>query len=74
MRPFVNGRDYLETERQVNLFEDGVGKELHEKLISRAKNSKNWVTFYSQLRYYASNQAWKGKACDCTAMLIGLGV
>ena len=43
MQPFISGNDYYETEYQVNLFQDGVGKDLHEKLILRANKSRNWV-------------------------------
>ena len=44
VRPFVNDEDYEEAEFQTNIFKDGVGIELQEKLEKIADNSRNWVS------------------------------
>ncbi|KAJ8024587.1 Peroxisomal carnitine O-octanoyltransferase [Holothuria leucospilota] len=43
VKPFTTSEEFSETEQIVREFEQGVGKELHEKLEEKAKNSKNWL-------------------------------
>jgi len=43
VKPFVEGEDYKTTEELVQSFENGVGKVLQEKLVQRAKVSRNWL-------------------------------
>lgn len=46
MKPFLNQEEYQRTEDIVKNFEDGIGKELHQKLLERAKMRRNWVRIY----------------------------
>ena len=43
MKPFVTQEEYLATEFKVDMFQNGVGKELHKKLEELSNNSRNWV-------------------------------
>lgn len=43
MKPFLNQEEYQRTEDIVKKFESGIGKELHQKLLERAKTRRNWV-------------------------------
>jgi len=43
VKPFLNQDEYMETEFKVQLFQEGVGKELQAKLKELSLNSKNWV-------------------------------
>ena len=45
MRPHVTADEYRQTEFIVQQFASGVGKELHRKLLDRAKTERNWVSF-----------------------------
>ena len=42
-RPFLTPEEWTETERMVNEFEMGEGKELQDKLVERSRGTKNWV-------------------------------
>lgn len=46
MKPFLNQEEYQRTEDIVKKFENGIGKELHQKLLERAKMRRNWVRIY----------------------------
>ncbi|NWR53327.1 OCTC octanoyltransferase, partial [Regulus satrapa] len=43
VKPFLNQEEYQRTEDIVKKFENGVGKELHQKLLERAKMRRNWL-------------------------------
>ncbi|NXH11674.1 OCTC octanoyltransferase, partial [Bucco capensis] len=43
VKPFLNQEEYERTEEIVKQFEHGVGKELHQKLLERAKARRNWL-------------------------------
>ncbi|KGL74428.1 Peroxisomal carnitine O-octanoyltransferase, partial [Tinamus guttatus] len=43
VKPFLNQEEYLRTEHIVKNFENGIGKELHQKLLERAKSRRNWL-------------------------------
>lgn len=43
VKPFLNEEEYQRTEDIVKKFENGIGKELHQKLVERAKTRRNWV-------------------------------
>ncbi|KAM3872708.1 peroxisomal carnitine O-octanoyltransferase [Diretmus argenteus] len=43
VRPFASEEDYQATVDIVRKFKDGVGQELHQKLLQRAKTKRNWL-------------------------------
>uniref|UniRef100_A0A8C3KT96 Peroxisomal carnitine O-octanoyltransferase n=1 Tax=Calidris pygmaea TaxID=425635 RepID=A0A8C3KT96_9CHAR len=43
VKPFLNEEEYKRTEGIVKKFENGIGKELHQKLLERAKTRRNWL-------------------------------
>ncbi|XP_073533537.1 peroxisomal carnitine O-octanoyltransferase isoform X2 [Phyllobates terribilis] len=43
VKPFLNEEEYKKTCRIVNDFGNGIGKELHQKLLERARTRKNWL-------------------------------
>ncbi|XP_074756319.1 peroxisomal carnitine O-octanoyltransferase isoform X2 [Athene noctua] len=43
VKPFLNQEEYQRTEDIVKKFENGIGKELHQKLLERAKTRRNWL-------------------------------
>ncbi|NXU72525.1 OCTC octanoyltransferase, partial [Oreotrochilus melanogaster] len=43
VKPFLNQEEYERTENIVKNFENGIGKELHQKLLERAKTRRNWL-------------------------------
>uniref|UniRef100_A0A8D0DR25 Peroxisomal carnitine O-octanoyltransferase n=1 Tax=Salvator merianae TaxID=96440 RepID=A0A8D0DR25_SALMN len=43
VRPFLNDDEYERTQDIVKRFENGIGKELHQKLLERAKMKRNWL-------------------------------
>lgn len=43
VRPFASEEEFQSTEETVRKFQGGVGKELHQKLLQRAKSRRNWV-------------------------------
>ncbi|NWI08301.1 OCTC octanoyltransferase, partial [Crypturellus soui] len=43
VKPFLNQEEYQRTEHIVKNFENGIGKELHQKLLERAKTRRNWL-------------------------------
>ncbi|KAM9851801.1 peroxisomal carnitine O-octanoyltransferase [Aulostomus maculatus] len=43
VRPFASEEEFKATENIVRTFQQGVGKELHHKLLQRAKSKKNWL-------------------------------
>lgn len=44
VKPFVNKEEFMNTEKLVKEFENGVGKSLHEVLLARAQSMQNWVS------------------------------
>lgn len=47
VRPFASEKEFEATVNTVRKFQEGVGKELHQKLLQRAKTKRNWVCNYS---------------------------
>ncbi|XP_066484607.1 peroxisomal carnitine O-octanoyltransferase [Tiliqua scincoides] len=43
VKPFLNQEEYKRTEDIVKKFENGIGKDLHQKLLERAKEKRNWL-------------------------------
>ncbi|XP_075171733.1 peroxisomal carnitine O-octanoyltransferase isoform X2 [Anomaloglossus baeobatrachus] len=43
VKPFLNDEEYKKTCRIVKDFGNGIGKELHQKLLERARTRKNWL-------------------------------
>uniref|UniRef100_A0A3Q3LWQ2 Peroxisomal carnitine O-octanoyltransferase n=1 Tax=Mastacembelus armatus TaxID=205130 RepID=A0A3Q3LWQ2_9TELE len=43
VHPFASEKELQATVNIVKKFQDGVGKELHQKLLQRAKTKKNWL-------------------------------
>ncbi|XP_054847192.1 peroxisomal carnitine O-octanoyltransferase [Eublepharis macularius] len=43
VKPFLNQEEYQRTESIVKAFENGIGKELQQKLLERAKVKRNWL-------------------------------
>ncbi|KAG8443192.1 hypothetical protein GDO86_011848 [Hymenochirus boettgeri] len=43
VKPFLNQEEYEQTYRTVKAFECGIGKELHQKLLQRARMKRNWL-------------------------------
>lgn len=43
VHPFASEKEFKATVDIVKKFQEGVGKELHQKLLQRAKNKRNWV-------------------------------
>uniref|UniRef100_A0ACB8FWR1 Uncharacterized protein n=2 Tax=Sphaerodactylus townsendi TaxID=933632 RepID=A0ACB8FWR1_9SAUR len=43
VKPFLNQEEYQKTESIVKAFENGIGKELQQKLLERAKVKQNWL-------------------------------
>lgn len=43
VKPHLTREEYLQTQFLVNEFASGVGKDLHRKLETRAKNMRNWL-------------------------------
>ncbi|OXB67677.1 hypothetical protein ASZ78_015209 [Callipepla squamata] len=43
VKPFINQEEYQRTEEIVKKFENGIGRELHQKLLERAKTRRNWL-------------------------------
>lgn len=43
VKPFLNEEEYKKTHRIVKDFENGAGKELHQKLLERARTRRNWL-------------------------------
>ncbi|XP_035528387.1 peroxisomal carnitine O-octanoyltransferase-like [Morone saxatilis] len=43
VQPFASEKEFKATVDTVNRFQEGVGKELHQKLLQRAKTKKNWL-------------------------------
>ncbi|CAH1264094.1 CROT [Branchiostoma lanceolatum] len=44
VKPHVTEEEYKKTEAVVKEFETGAGKELHKKLLDRAKTHRNWLS------------------------------
>lgn len=62
MKPFLNQEEYQRTENIVKNFENGIGKELHQKLLERAKTRRNWVRIlnYDSLHIYLQKVGCSG--------------
>ncbi|XP_076594199.1 peroxisomal carnitine O-octanoyltransferase-like [Chaetodon auriga] len=43
VRPFASEKEFEATVNTVRKFQEGVGKELHQKLLQRTKTKKNWL-------------------------------
>ncbi|XP_056007986.1 peroxisomal carnitine O-octanoyltransferase-like isoform X2 [Ostrea edulis] len=43
VKPHVSDEEYRQTEFIVQQFASGVGKKLHEKLLEKARNERNWL-------------------------------
>ena len=43
VKPHLNEDEYARTEEIVHDFENGVGRELHEKFLQRTGGMRNWV-------------------------------
>ncbi|TKS82045.1 Peroxisomal carnitine O-octanoyltransferase [Collichthys lucidus] len=43
VQPFASEKEFEATVDTVRKFQEGVGKELHQKLLQRAKTKKNWL-------------------------------
>ncbi|KAK9513785.1 hypothetical protein VZT92_027291 [Zoarces viviparus] len=43
VQPFASEEEFKATKDIVRKFQEGVGKELHQKLLQRAKTKKNWL-------------------------------
>lgn len=43
VRPFASDEEFKATADIVRKFQDGVGKELHQKLLQRARTRRNWL-------------------------------
>lgn len=43
VKPFLNEEEYKKTHRIVKDFGNGAGKELHQKLLERARTRRNWL-------------------------------
>ncbi|XP_069050893.1 peroxisomal carnitine O-octanoyltransferase [Lepisosteus oculatus] len=43
VKPFTNEEEFRRTSAIVQVFAEGLGKELHQKLLRRARNLKNWL-------------------------------
>lgn len=43
VHPFASEEEFRSTEDTVRKFQGGVGKELHQKLLQRAKSRRNWL-------------------------------
>lgn len=47
VKPFASEEEFGATEAIVKRFEEGIGQQLHQKLLQRAKSRRNWVhTFF----------------------------
>ncbi|XP_065666925.1 peroxisomal carnitine O-octanoyltransferase isoform X3 [Hydra vulgaris] len=51
VQPFLNEDEFAYTKLEVEKFQNGVGIMLHEKLIQRAKSSRNWLQFWWDSSY-----------------------
>lgn len=43
VKPFASQNEYYKTERIVKAFQNGIGKELHSKLLKKAAKERNWL-------------------------------
>nr|XP_046188412.1 peroxisomal carnitine O-octanoyltransferase-like isoform X8 [Oncorhynchus gorbuscha] len=43
VRPFATEEEYQVTAAVVKRFGEGIGKDLHQKLLQRARTRRNWV-------------------------------
>lgn len=43
VRPFASEEEFQATLDIVNTFQEGVGQELHQKLLQKARTNRNWV-------------------------------
>lgn len=50
VKPFANEEEYKKTEEIVKTFQNGIGEKLHQKLLERAKEKRNWVCMLLYLR------------------------
>lgn len=43
VKPFLTDEEFAETQKTVKDFQNGIGKELHQKLMEKSKHMKNWL-------------------------------
>ena len=43
VQPFLTELEFLQTSQKVENFRNGIGKQLHFRLVEKAKNERNWV-------------------------------
>lgn len=56
VKAFVTEEDYVETQRIAVEFMNGVGTELHEKLVQRSKEHRNWLEKWWEDAAYLSQR------------------
>ena len=44
VKPHVNEEEFLETKKIVNQFEKNEGSALHQRLVNRTRNHRNWAS------------------------------
>ena len=55
VRPFASPEEYQITAGIVGRFGEGIGKDLHQKLLLRAKMKRNWVLIHEVLHALLKN-------------------
>ncbi|XP_073438024.1 peroxisomal carnitine O-octanoyltransferase isoform X2 [Dendrobates tinctorius] len=60
VKPFLNEEEYKMTCRIVKDFGNGIGKELHQKLLERARTRKNWILLGTCHLYTVFEETWQG--------------
>nr|XP_015213308.1 PREDICTED: peroxisomal carnitine O-octanoyltransferase [Lepisosteus oculatus] len=73
MKPFTNEEEFRRTSAIVQVFAEGLGKELHQKLLRRARNLKNWVRSVGGFCAHAVRQITYIRE-RCTSQPDGAGV
>lgn len=48
VQPFASAKEFEATAEIVKKFKEGIGKELHQKLLQRAKKKRNWVCCWAK--------------------------
>eukprot|EP00057_Strongylocentrotus_purpuratus_P031781 XP_785639.4 PREDICTED: peroxisomal carnitine O-octanoyltransferase [Strongylocentrotus purpuratus] len=56
VKPLTTDEEYKETERIVGEFGQGIGQELHKKLLERARARKNWLEEWWRDRVYLTSR------------------
>lgn len=78
VRPFASETEFQATEVIVKNFQQGVGKQLHQKLLQRAETRRNWVCIWSLnlLFFHFTDILCPHRVCLCVvppawAMVVG---